>query len=1019
MKYNAFISYRHAPLDMEIAKKVHTGLETYKIPKSVQKRLGIKKIERVFRDQEELPIGSNLSDNIGEALKESEHLIVICSPRTPESEWVQKEIETFIKLHGRENILAVLVEGEPNESFPELLLNDENGNPVEPLAADVRGETASERNKKFKTEILRLVAPVIGCNYDDLRQRHRERIVRRTVSLVSAAAGIIAIAGIAFGLYHANVADKMTTLANEKAQLADEKTQLADEILEEYKLKQENQSRFFAKEALSLMNEGNREDAALVAIAGLPGPGNERPYVPEAEYALSQVLHAYDTGEEMAFDRILEHDLSPIDEKLSTDKKHLLTRDNGYNVYVWDAETWELVCKISPTVGKNNYLVKVDDFFADADGLYILSDYSLDKYSFIGEKLFSFESDSYIDGATISAERNTGYLLIDNSVVSVDLTKGKEKSTIEFPVEGSVYSQIDISRDEEYLLFTYRKADTERIDIAAYNIDKNAFNLTRLSDDYVLEYTYTALGNLAVLSCNQDFVMTGVKTIYLDLINPQTGNIMWTREVPCNIRSNATFDLKIKAHSYDTAAGETFSEIVVAVEAEAFTYNELTSKLVASMNLPGDTVTLDLRRDNAVGFVSDDNGRIYTVNFHEGTIYKDNTFDVNSSIRQIVIMDGVIAIRSAYSSAVQIMKYHTAGDLTEIADYVDYFTTLKTAPLGSDYFVTRRDKADSYLVISKDGKLIAEAQLDSTYTILDGFRGDNVLLFSYETMYTIDTSTGKIDSISYEKLGSSDSKLFHGYLSENGRYAVLWDNRHITVIDTERKKMLLDSDGTASINNAVVTEDGKSVFVSASDMNLIKIDVATKDETLYDNDALREVSDAYSLNFVAVSHDGKTVAMACMDGKLRILNAADGKTIDEVPFYARSHCAIFFAPDDKNLILQGDDLKASIRNIEDKTYTNSFDPVFELKRPTCAGDGYLAVCDATCLYLLETNSYGVCASVPYGGAYIPSEKSFIIASSGKLYKTAYKDYNALIEEAERQFPGAKLTEEEKVKYNLE
>ena len=29
MKYNAFISYRHAPLDMEIAKKVHTGLETY------------------------------------------------------------------------------------------------------------------------------------------------------------------------------------------------------------------------------------------------------------------------------------------------------------------------------------------------------------------------------------------------------------------------------------------------------------------------------------------------------------------------------------------------------------------------------------------------------------------------------------------------------------------------------------------------------------------------------------------------------------------------------------------------------------------------------------------------------------------------------------------------------------------------------------------------------------------------------------------------------------------------------
>ena len=38
MKYDAFISYRHAPLDMEIAKKVHTGLETYKIPKAVRKK---------------------------------------------------------------------------------------------------------------------------------------------------------------------------------------------------------------------------------------------------------------------------------------------------------------------------------------------------------------------------------------------------------------------------------------------------------------------------------------------------------------------------------------------------------------------------------------------------------------------------------------------------------------------------------------------------------------------------------------------------------------------------------------------------------------------------------------------------------------------------------------------------------------------------------------------------------------------------------------------------------------------
>ena len=95
MKYNAFISYRHTELDMEIAKKLHKGLETFHIPKPVQKKYGKKRIERVFRDQEELPIGSDLDDNITKALTNSDYLIVVCSPRTPESYWVCKEIDSF------------------------------------------------------------------------------------------------------------------------------------------------------------------------------------------------------------------------------------------------------------------------------------------------------------------------------------------------------------------------------------------------------------------------------------------------------------------------------------------------------------------------------------------------------------------------------------------------------------------------------------------------------------------------------------------------------------------------------------------------------------------------------------------------------------------------------------------------------------------------------------------------------------------------------------------------------------
>ena len=164
MRYDAFISYRHSELDMFVAKRIHKGLETFPVPRAVAKKTGKKNIKRVFRDQEELPIGSDLGDNIEGALRESEYLIVICSPRTPESYWVQKEITTFIEMHGREHVLAVLVEGEPEESFPKELLVDDEGKPVEPLAADVRGATKAEITKKLKTEIMRLAAPLLGCS---------------------------------------------------------------------------------------------------------------------------------------------------------------------------------------------------------------------------------------------------------------------------------------------------------------------------------------------------------------------------------------------------------------------------------------------------------------------------------------------------------------------------------------------------------------------------------------------------------------------------------------------------------------------------------------------------------------------------------------------------------------------------------------------------------------------------------------------------------------------------------------
>jgi hypothetical protein len=71
--------------DRFVAKNLHKELEKFKLPKGIEEQIkknnpeAKTKISRVFRDEEELPLASNLADPIVEALKNSDYLIVICS----------------------------------------------------------------------------------------------------------------------------------------------------------------------------------------------------------------------------------------------------------------------------------------------------------------------------------------------------------------------------------------------------------------------------------------------------------------------------------------------------------------------------------------------------------------------------------------------------------------------------------------------------------------------------------------------------------------------------------------------------------------------------------------------------------------------------------------------------------------------------------------------------------------------------------------------------------------------------
>ena len=117
-KYWAFISYSHA--DKKWGDWLHSALETFKVPKvlagaeSQPGEVLPRKIFPIFRDREELPTSSNLGSMIALALAQSRCLIVICSPRSAKSRWVNQEILEFKRLGSAERILALIVDGEPN-----------------------------------------------------------------------------------------------------------------------------------------------------------------------------------------------------------------------------------------------------------------------------------------------------------------------------------------------------------------------------------------------------------------------------------------------------------------------------------------------------------------------------------------------------------------------------------------------------------------------------------------------------------------------------------------------------------------------------------------------------------------------------------------------------------------------------------------------------------------------------------------------------------------------------------------
>jgi eukaryotic-like serine/threonine-protein kinase len=200
MRYRAFISYSHA--DEKWARWLLKRLESYRVPANLVGTPGRDgpipaKLGQMFRDRDELPSAGDLSSTISAALVDSDALIVICSPASARSRWVNAEVQAFRNSGRGERIFSFITGGDPASrepgiaSFPPALIEPETpGGPErEPLAADARKE-GDGRERAF----LKVVAGLLGVGFNDLAQREAQQRHRRMAFITAASLAGMAIA---------------------------------------------------------------------------------------------------------------------------------------------------------------------------------------------------------------------------------------------------------------------------------------------------------------------------------------------------------------------------------------------------------------------------------------------------------------------------------------------------------------------------------------------------------------------------------------------------------------------------------------------------------------------------------------------------------------------------------------------------------------------------------------------------------------------------------------------------------
>lgn len=189
-KYFAFISFQSS--DAKDAVRLQHAIESYRLPAVLCKQTNVpRRIRPLYCYLNDMHAGEELMQELKERMEQSRYLIVVCSPRSAQSVYVNSGIDYFISLGRRDSIIPVIVEGVPyssapdKECFPEALRRHfpKHPDPLQDhsiLGINIR-EAGVSRRQAYARAMLMVVARMLQLDYDGLLLREKQRRRKRAI----------------------------------------------------------------------------------------------------------------------------------------------------------------------------------------------------------------------------------------------------------------------------------------------------------------------------------------------------------------------------------------------------------------------------------------------------------------------------------------------------------------------------------------------------------------------------------------------------------------------------------------------------------------------------------------------------------------------------------------------------------------------------------------------------------------------------------------------------------------------